>query len=346
MKNPDRRSFLAGVAAVGALGVSGCLGGGGGPEWTAEVGSVGPLSAGPVESGNNYAVYAGTEDALYAIDEGGETVWTYEEFDGAFDHAPTRHPRQLCIGASDGVHAVGWGGEQLWAYTDVSGASGRPAVVEEGVFAVAGGALHVLDFETGTRRDRVEVPFEGSAWTGVAGDSLLLAGEERLVAVSRDDHTERWTHPLQLGTLPAVFGSNVAVASRREGGLAVLDLSDGTTAWTGIQSGGLRTPYFHQTLGELCVTDAASKRVARYTSEGERQWVVIVEDAGSLSRPSRGPAGVFVVDHDAGRLYTLSAPDGDVSAEHSVGPAANHAPLAEVDYVYAPTTEGVAAVEI
>jgi len=342
MVGANRREFLAGVGSIGVLGMSGCLNEGG-ATWTAEIGPAGPLSFGTAGSDDG-VLYTSSTGSVYAINPSGDIAWTYEQFEGTIEHAPVVHPTQLCVATSSGgVHAVS-GGERRWSFTELSGRAGRPAIVEEGVFVVAEGNLHVLGFSDGTHREQIDTPLNGAAWAEATDDSVLLARSERLLSISRSDYTIQWEHPIQSGTQPVVSEGGVAVASQSEGALAVLDPTTGAIRWTGLESDSLATPYGFR-LGDLYVTDTATGRVAGYLSDGEQRWESRVDGAESLSRPCRDPSNVYVVDRDPGTVHTLAVPDGEVGDESSVGTSVNHYPHASLDYLYVPTDKGVVAVE-
>jgi outer membrane protein assembly factor BamB len=113
-----------------------------------------------------------------------------------------------------------------------------PAVVgtDAVVYIDVGGTVHVLDLATGAVRYRAEVGSTLSVAPAVAGDTILVATDDRrLVALPAGGCGALTCGPLWVGSIgraPAtapVAGTEVAYVARAGGGIAAFDL-DGCTA--------------------------------------------------------------------------------------------------------------------
>ncbi|WP_435360311.1 PQQ-binding-like beta-propeller repeat protein [Haloarchaeobius sp. DFWS5] len=162
----------------------------------------------------------------------GEVLWRGPEMDG-IQGAPAVADGRVFVNSggfkSVPAHLRGFDietGEELWRYDTESETKSTPAVVDGVVYVAAIDGLHAVDAETGERV--FHVPEAGERWTNpVVADGRVYVQhhDAGLSVVDATDGSTLWTGP-ETGSEPVVTSASVFVES--DDGLQILDPADGT----------------------------------------------------------------------------------------------------------------------
>lgn len=175
-----------------------------------------------VHDGTLYLGSHSGRTGLLAVDTGtGEDRWSVST--AAVTGGPVVVDDLVLVRSHQQVLAVGTDGTRRWS-ANVLEADARPMAVDDRhVYVPAGDTLHAIDRE-GRRAWRYE-PSEGRVGTPtVAGEQVVLRGEDRLVGLSRTSGERRWTVEADGGGR-AVVTSGAAFLPGNDG--RVLALGDG-----------------------------------------------------------------------------------------------------------------------
>jgi len=343
---PSRRTFLAGLAAAGTVGaVSGCLGGGGRVQWAADIGPAGPVHPrreADEPQNDSSPIYVGTDGSLHALLDG-ESVWTYEEFDGVVAHRPVYGEDGLYVSPrGSGVHAVDTEGARRWIFDRTE--TGTPYPHGDYVYAYGGGTLSILNREDGSVSETVETDIEGTASVTVDSRRVYLTTQNQVVALDHDTHERRWTHEIRPGTEKVRSFEGVILSSAEIGGIADVGSLSGNVDWSGRYP--VSTPTYYIGHQRAYVTERERPVVASVDREGNRAWQTTLEnvaDPTQLSRPAPGPESVYVLDRGADRLYAVSRSDGTPEWSGGIDASVRGYPAVGLTSVYVPTESGVVA---
>jgi len=348
MIEKNRRGFLTGLAAAGVAGaVSGCLSGGGRLQWKSDIGPAGPVHPhreADTTQNDTSPIYVGADGTLHAILDG-DSVWTYEDFDGVVPHRPVYREDGLYVSPrGGGVHAVDTEGTRRWVFDRAE--TGTPYPNGDYVYAFGGGTLSVLNREDGSVSETVETDVEGTADVTVDSSRVYLTTQNQVVALDYGTHKRRWTHEIRPGTEIVRSFEGVILSSAEIGGIADVDPLSGDIDWSG--SHPVSTPTYYRTNQRAYVTERERPIVASVDREGNRAWqteLENVEDPAQLSRPAPGPESVYVLDRDGDRLYAVSRPDGTPEWSASIDASTRTYPSVGLHSVYVPTESGVIAIK-
>jgi outer membrane protein assembly factor BamB len=236
-------------------------------------------------------------------------------------------------------------GQERWVYNVVDGGAGTPLVDGDRLF-VGTGSDHVLSFaaETGHLQWRYEAggreTYGGGAWGQPAtADDLVLVGvshsdrpdpdptnheayTHRLVALDREDGTERWAlrADRQFFAGPVVVGDAVVAVTRR-GGVVAASLTDGTERWTDDLGGEAKRPPVWT--GEHVVVAAGQRVVGFDPASGERAWEATTPGTTATATDEYsvvvgGDGAVVALARDGGESrwrYDAGAPVVDVASD-------------------------------
>jgi outer membrane protein assembly factor BamB len=128
-------------------------------------------------------VYAGDRSGrLYAVQtQTGKILWVSEAAEADLSSTPSVAPETIVYGSDDGkVYAVSRSkGELMWS-ADTGGRPLSPVIAGNRVLAAADGTLHLLDLDSGTVLDRIELSDQVTS-PSLAGDLIILGTEEGYV---------------------------------------------------------------------------------------------------------------------------------------------------------------------
>ena len=360
---PTRRRVLAGISGVAAIGsIAGC-GGRSRPEGTATdtppsdpTGDfppapepVGPWPQARADAGNTGFVAATgpTDDPslrwrVTAAGTVGASV-------GRAPGSATTDPG-VYVAAEDGrVAAVDSDGEERWQ-TALPEARFPPAVGSGRVVVSTGGALAVLDADSGDRRGSIDLPADSFDTPTLVDDRALVGTfSGGVVAVDLESRTRLWQSGEPSRTSPpAVEAGTAYVTARRweaddgakPGVIAALDVESGAVEWeVGVDGEPTAPPavrsgvvYAGTNRGRVHAVDADT---------GDRRWREAVGDWVTRG-PTAADDGVYVVVLGEGPVKL--GRDGAVEwrSADDVGGGTN--PILTDDLAVVGTDDGVAAV--
>lgn len=256
--NPCRREV---IAALGAVGATGCLGDDRGrssdpdrdedldPPAAWRIDADGAITTRPVV--DDGVVYAGDESGtITAVTESGSPAWEYDAGGSIRDPIAVEDGRLVAVagenpqvGGDPTVHGIDLAtGEGRWTvdspagkYLDLVATDGGAAFAVSGTDAVAptGETMYAIDVEDGNRRWTAEVGTP-SFVAAVDDGGVYLRSVDRVYAVDRADGSERWHWDGErIAAWPQVTDGVVLVAARVDGAQSLLgfDAASGEREW-------------------------------------------------------------------------------------------------------------------
>lgn len=326
--------------------------------WTQAVGLGGPV-AGPAVAREALVVVAAR--GVVALDPStGEPLWETERTEG-----PAGPP---AVAGDLMVHASGSGsstsvvarsledGAEAWRAFADAGVPGGLVVADELVYAATtAGEVMALELGTGEERWRSQVGGRLEATPAVAGDLVVVAGEERQTGVvtvfALDAATggrPRWRFvtpgPALPASAPASDGDRAFVATS-EGVLRALDLDRGGQVWTADLRAAVSDRQVPAASSPLVVAD----RLHLYGFEpgdGQERWTFLLADLRPLPggrRNTLSPSssavigGAAVIGDTSGVLSAIDLETGRRVWTRDLGPGPMGAVAAGDDLVFATT---------
>lgn len=120
----------------------------------------------------------------------GERRWT--ESTHAVTGGPVAHTNGIIVQSHEDVIAFETDGSRRWSFNVLEGTARPIAVDDRHVYVAARNALHAIDWN-GDEVWIYEASGERIGPPTIAGQTVLVRGEDHLTALSRSDGTEQWT---------------------------------------------------------------------------------------------------------------------------------------------------------
>lgn len=218
------------------------------------------LSSPAVASGRLY--FSSADDRLHALDlETGEAVWTYAR--PAYSTVSPRLHSSPALSGGRLFHLFSDGtitcldaekGREIWSKKTDGGLSGAPRArrtplaTGDRVYVIdSGGSIRAFDAATGETRGVYNI-IEATDLVAGPDRTLIIAGEDRVVAVDRVSGLIRWKSVLTRSPVESVLAAGdlvivlanhtkpllrIKFLKRTRGYIQALDISTGETVWTG-----------------------------------------------------------------------------------------------------------------